>query len=244
MAIADGDLKRQQIGFAHGALIELHVQDVAPGFLVVEGVVLDVAHHLLGLQAFHELPDHGSGEDGILAGVLEIASVARLANQVYAAADGHVVALIAQFAADHRAVEISRLGVETGRRSQGRRQQRGIAALSGSHADAHRRIGHIDGWNAEPIDAGNEARAFVGSGRDRIAGTQRAPAGSMHQLDLFVERHLPDEHVGAFIGREGFIQPRPFHLGRLGGLRENGGSGQRQKYDGKFGNSHRGPRLL
>src|ERR1022692_2299615 len=48
-----GDLERQQIGLPHGPLVEDHIQDIAPGFLVVECVVLNVAHHLLGLQAFH-----------------------------------------------------------------------------------------------------------------------------------------------------------------------------------------------
>ena len=61
-----------------------------------------------------------------------------------AAADGHVVALVAQFAADDRAVEIRRLGIPTGRRAERGGQQRGVAALHGRHADADGRIGHVD----------------------------------------------------------------------------------------------------
>ncbi len=44
---SDGDLEGQQIGLAHGLLVELRVDDVASGLLIVDRVVLDVAHHVL-----------------------------------------------------------------------------------------------------------------------------------------------------------------------------------------------------
>ena len=62
--------------------------------------MLDVAHDVLGLDAFFEVADHGAGEEGVFAGVLEVAAVARLADEVHAAADGHVEALCAELAAD------------------------------------------------------------------------------------------------------------------------------------------------
>ena len=99
-AFGDGDLERQQVGFAHGALAQLHVADVAAGLLVVEGVVLHVADDLLGLHALDELGDHLAGQDGVFALVFEVAAVARLARDVHAAAERGVVLLIAQLAAD------------------------------------------------------------------------------------------------------------------------------------------------
>ena len=113
-ADGDGDLEGEQVGLAHGARVEQRVQDVAAGLLIVEHVVLDVAHDVVGLDAHGELADHGAGEDGVFAGVLEVAAVARLADEVDAAADGHVVALGAQLAADDRAEEEGGLGVPRG----------------------------------------------------------------------------------------------------------------------------------
>ena len=121
MGHGDGDLEGEQVGLAHGARVEHGVEGVAAGLLVVERVVLDVAHDVVGLDAHGELADHGAGEDGVFAGVLEVAAVARLADEVHAAADGHVVALGAQLAADDRAEEEGGVGVPRWRTCRGRR---------------------------------------------------------------------------------------------------------------------------
>ena len=63
---------------------------------------------LLALQALDELGHHLAGEDRVLALVLEVAAVARLARDVDAAAERDVVLLIAQFPADHGAVLVGR----------------------------------------------------------------------------------------------------------------------------------------
>ncbi len=84
--------------------------------------MFDVAHDLLILDAPHELAHHLPGQDGVFAVVLEIAAVTRLAGDVHAAADRHVVALVAEFAPNHGAVETSGLGVPTGRQAEGGRQ--------------------------------------------------------------------------------------------------------------------------
>ncbi len=55
--------------------------------------MLDVADDVLGLLALDAVADQRACEDGVFAHVLEGASVARLASQVDAAAEGHVVAL-------------------------------------------------------------------------------------------------------------------------------------------------------
>src|ERR1017187_10498601 len=78
---------------------------------VIEGVVLNVAHDVVGLDAAGELADHDAGEDGVFAGVLEVAAVAGLADEVHAAPDGHAVALGAQLAADDGAIEEGGVGV-------------------------------------------------------------------------------------------------------------------------------------
>ncbi len=100
----EADFEGEEIGLAHGALVEDGVDDVAAGLLVVEGVVLDVADHVLGLHALHELADHGSGEDGVFALVFEVAAVAGFAGDVDASTEGHVVALVAEFFADEGSV--------------------------------------------------------------------------------------------------------------------------------------------
>ena len=64
----------------------LHVAAVPSGFLIVEGIVFDVADDLLALQPLDELRDGLSGEDGVFARVFEIPSVARLAHEVHARA--------------------------------------------------------------------------------------------------------------------------------------------------------------
>ena len=53
---ADGDLEGEQVGLAHGFLVEQNVDDGAAGLLIVEGIVLDVAHHVLREDALFELP--------------------------------------------------------------------------------------------------------------------------------------------------------------------------------------------
>jgi len=57
--------------------------------------VLDVAHDVVGLETLHEIAAESSGEDGVFAEVFEIAPVARLACDIDASADGHVIALVA-----------------------------------------------------------------------------------------------------------------------------------------------------
>ena len=44
---SDGDLEGEQVGLAHGPLVEQDVHDGASGLLIVERIVLDVAHDVL-----------------------------------------------------------------------------------------------------------------------------------------------------------------------------------------------------
>ena len=104
-------MEGEQIGLLHGAFGDDGIDEVAAGFLVVHGVVLDVADDVLGLLALHQIADDGSGEERIFAGVFEGAAVARLAGEVDSAAESHVEALRAQLAADHGAVFASGFGI-------------------------------------------------------------------------------------------------------------------------------------
>ena len=78
----DADVEGEQIGLLHAAPGDDGVDEVTAGFLVVHGVVLDVANDVLRLLALHEIADDGSGEERIFAGVFEGAAVAGLAGEV------------------------------------------------------------------------------------------------------------------------------------------------------------------
>jgi hypothetical protein len=94
--------------------------------------VLDVADDVLGLFALDAVADQRAGENGVFALVFEGASVARLAGEVGAAAEGHVVALGAQFAANERAVVAGGFGVPTGGCAEVGGQRGGVAAIHGA----------------------------------------------------------------------------------------------------------------
>jgi len=141
--ILDADLEGQQVAFAHGALVENHVADVAARFLVVKRVVLDIPDDALGLQGLHLLPDEPAGQDRILAFVLEETAVARLSREVDAAAERHVESLVAQLAADECAVFVGQLGVPTGGFGNRGGQRGGVAAARRASRDSDSRVGHL-----------------------------------------------------------------------------------------------------
>ena len=91
LALQHGDLEGEQVGLAHDARAHLHVADVAPGLLIVDGVVLEISDDLLALLALDHLGHHLAGEDRIFSEILEVPSVARLAHQVDAATERGVV---------------------------------------------------------------------------------------------------------------------------------------------------------
>src|SRR6185437_581132 len=103
------------------ALADDGVVFVAPALLIVHGVVLDVANNMRRLLAFDAIANHGSGENGIFTHVLKCATAAKLADEIHAAAERHVVALGTQFAADHIAVFTSSVRVPARSGAQVRR---------------------------------------------------------------------------------------------------------------------------
>ena len=202
------NLEGEQIGLAQGAAVQHGIQRVASGLLVVQRVVFDVAHHLLRLHAPGELTDHDAGQDGVFAGVLEVASVTRFADQVHATSNGHVVALVTQLAADDLAVKVRRLWVPAGGHAEDGRQQGRVAALPRSHADANGGVRQVEVRQMQPRNAGNKAGTTVVARCDRISVPKHAPSAAMHQLDLLVQRHGMDDQVGAGIWIERRVEPR------------------------------------
>src|ERR1019366_771736 len=103
-----------------GTLVDDRVGGGAAGFLVVKGVMLDAAHHLLVLYGANVRRVNLPGENGIFAFSFERAAVARLAPQIDVAAEIHVQTVRAHLGADHLPVLVSQLGVPTGGAGDGR----------------------------------------------------------------------------------------------------------------------------
>ena len=91
-----------------------------------------------------------------------------------------------------------------------------MAALGGE-TNANRRVGHIDAGDAEARHTLDVACTTQGSGRDNGVGAKAVPSCAMDEVHFFVEGHLFHDKIGAFVGREGTIEPRTvvrFRLGR------------------------------
>src|SRR5689334_13781860 len=202
LADLDADFEGEKVAFAHGALADDDVDFVAAAFLIVKSVMLDVADDVLALLALDAIADHDSGEDGILAHVLEGPAIAGFAGDVNAAAEGHVVALGAKFAADERAVFAGGMRVPTGSSGYIGGQSNGETSVFGAAADAIGGVAHLDHGNAEARNADDETGAAVAEIPDGagLAGPARH-AVAVKQFDFFVEGHLLEDHVGALVGR-------------------------------------------
>src|SRR5579884_730561 len=161
MTDVDADFECQHVGLAHRALADYGIDFVASALLIVHHIVFDVADHVLRLLALDAIAHESAGKNGILAHVLERPSVARLAREVHAAAERHVVALIAKFASDQRAVFTGGLRVPARSRSNIRRQRCGIASIGRAATNAVRSVAHLNDGNSEALDTENKSRAAV-----------------------------------------------------------------------------------
>ena len=209
MTDTDADLEGEQIALVHGLLAYDRVNHRAAGLLVVHGVVLDVAHDLVALDTGDEVADRRAGEHRVFTGVLEQTAVARIAREVYTAADGLVEPLGAQLAADHVAIEVCHRGIPACGRAEHAGQQRGVAALLRGAAHADRRVRLLQRGNAEPWDAEHLAGAAIVIGRRWGARPQRSPADAVHELDLLGQGQLFDDQIGALIRGQGLVHPWP-----------------------------------
>ena len=117
----------------------------------------------------------------------------------------------ADFVADHGADFVRECGIPCGGHGFGGGKRGCIAAFGSGTGDTDNAVGHLKIGNAEAGDAGDEAEDGDGAGeRTRFwsASHDCSPAGAMKELDLFVEGHFLDDHVGAGIWRERLVGPR------------------------------------
>src|SRR5262249_19480279 len=84
-SIANADFKREQIGFAHGSLINVHVDGIAAALLIVQGVMFDVADHVLVLRALDQSADEFSGKNWVFTEIFKVAAVSRFTRDVNSA---------------------------------------------------------------------------------------------------------------------------------------------------------------
>ncbi len=110
LTLFDGDFEGQQIAFPRGRFANHGVVETAPGFQIVQREMLDGGNNVLVLNAFDGGAGDAAGEQWILAGVFEIAAVARIARQIHATGQQHVKPLRAGLMADHRTGAISEFG--------------------------------------------------------------------------------------------------------------------------------------
>ena len=132
----DTDFEGQQVTFARRALVDGDVHRIASTLLIVQGIVLDVAKHMLCLDPPDHRSHHLARQHWVLAHVLERAAIARLASEVHSSAQRHVVALCAQFTADQRPVFESALQIPTrsARHTRGKRCR--VAPILAAHTHA------------------------------------------------------------------------------------------------------------
>ena len=156
------DFEREQIALAHRPLVDVDVNGVASALLIIQRVVLDVADDVLGLLALHHPSHHRAGEDRIFAHVFEGAPIARLASQIHAATQRHVVSLGAKFTSDESSVFVGGVRVPARGGAQIRRQGRRIAPILSAASDTIRGIRHLNARNAEAWNRNHVARTAIG----------------------------------------------------------------------------------
>ena len=210
------DFERQQVALARRAPVDVHVDGVAAALLIVESEMLDVADDALRLHASDDGCDHLAGQDRIFAHVFEGAAAARLAGEVDAAAQRHVVALVAQFAADEGAIveagiEVPACGLRDVSGQRGR-----VAAVLAALAHTVSGVRHLDIGNAQAGNTDYIAGSAVGTNRHRTDEAEILHASAVQQGDFLVEGHLLHHHRGALVRGKVNIHPAMRLSGGLG----------------------------
>ena len=147
---AIADFECQQVRLAHGSLIDDCVGQIAARFLVVDGVVLQLADHVLRLLTADALTDDGAGQDWVLAVVLKVAPVAEFPGQVHSSREAHVEALCPLLPANQRPILAGGFRIPTCGRGQVRGQRCGVAAVHRAEAYSVGRTDHLERRNAQP----------------------------------------------------------------------------------------------
>ncbi len=226
----DTNIEGQQIGLLQGPLADDHVDFVAAVLLVVHDVVLDVADDMLGLLTFNPVAHQRPGQQRVFALILKGSSIARFAGQVDAAAEGHVVALGAQFAANQGTIVTCCFRVPAGRRRYVGRESGGVAAVLSAHPNSIGGVAHLDLGNAQARDAKNKTSALIAQIGPRHRAAPARHALAVHELDLLVQGHFLEHQGGSLVGRESGVHPWVLGVGlRQDGRRnrKNGENNQR-----------------
>ncbi len=225
------ELEGQQVGLARRLVVDLDIDRVAVGFLVVEGVMLHRRDDVVRLDALDLVAVDEPGQQGVFAGIFEVAAVARFAQQVDAAGQLDVETGQLGLVADHGAAGEGGLRVPGGgggdAGGQGGTQARRRRTLGG-HADPG--VGFGLGRNAQAVDArhvaGGEVELVVGE-PDEVLGAPGHPVGIGRKIpedqgQLFIHGHRLDGGVGARVGAERRVGPG-LVLGEGGGGEGQGG---------------------
>ena len=186
----------------------LDVDDGAAGFLVVEGVVLDVAHDLVGLDAAGESRRPWCRRGWDLR--RRIRSCGRCGDRGRGRRRRRWTCCspVAQLAADDGAVEEERRPYPSCRRRRGRKAAGGVVAALRGEANADGGVGQVDAGNAEARDA----RDVAGAAECSLcgissAGAEAVPAGAVDEVHLLVEGHFVIIRSARCVGRERGIHP-------------------------------------
>ena len=189
----DRRLKGRQVDLPLGALGHHGVVSggVAPGLLVVDGVVLDLGQRALRLDALDIRGADLPGQVGVLAERLEGPAPAGVTDDVDGRGEHHVGALAPLLGAEGLAVLFHQPGVP----------RRGAGDRGGQLGDAGGAVTHSDRAVLQP------------QGRDAKPGVRRHAAGvparrsAVQHGQLLGLRHRGHDQVGALGGRQRSVHP-------------------------------------
>ena len=199
----DRDLEGEQIALPCRRCIDPGVEDVAPGFLIVEGEMLYRRHDLLVLRAPNFRPGHHAGQQGVFAKILEIPAASWVAGEIGAAPEQHVEPLLPRLPADHRTGAIGKRWIpRCGDRESRQQRRRAIMASSHNPGYAQGRVGLCQCRDAEPRHAGDIARGEHGAGWGHLPGRIDARHDAVKERQLLRRRHLRQRGSGMAIGRQ------------------------------------------
>jgi len=197
----DRDLEREQVAVVRGRVGQAGVDDVAAGLLRVEREMLHRRDHVRGLDRADRLASERASQERILAEILEVAAVARLAREIDAAGEEHVEALRARLFRDLRAAAARDFPVP-GRSQRERRRQRGRAVMTQAvdPGDAEARVRFAQCRDAEARNARRERRRDDCAVGQRLASSVRARERAVQQADTLRVRHPRLQRGGALVG--------------------------------------------
>ena len=161
-ALLNGGFKRREVDLVQRTVVDLDVDAVAVGLLVIECEMFHAGGNAVLLHLLDVGNDHPRGEVGILAHVLEIAAVERRAVDVHAGSQQDVLLAVARLLADGFAIQRRHFGIPRRGKARQRRESRaGVVRPAGLvpfvpqdlGADAVRAVGAPHLGNAQARNA-------------------------------------------------------------------------------------------